>query len=147
MGVALVKISKPKIKPVSIWVTGVVDVSRSVDVPQRPLAYPTRRIANLFQSLGDRQLRTAKISRLVSLQSRVPNMLAGPERQPRGTTHGVSRIMIGEAQALLGDSIQMRRFNDLLSIATQIAVAQVIGHHENNIRPLLSHHNGGLEHR
>ena len=64
----------------------------------------------------------------------VPGVLAREKDQASRSANGVSRIVIGEAEAFLRHTIQSRRLDLLLSIASQVAVTKVVGHDVNNVR-------------
>ncbi|MCD8534336.1 MAG: hypothetical protein LR011_05915 [Verrucomicrobia bacterium] len=53
---------------------------------------------------------------------------------------------MGEPKSMLGEFVEVGR-SDFAAITPDIAVAHVIGHHENNVRPLASPMDGtGMEH-
>jgi hypothetical protein len=55
-------------------------------------------------------------------------VLAGHEHAARGRADGGAGVEVGEAQALRGHAVEVGRGDDLLAVAAEIAVAEVIGH-------------------
>jgi hypothetical protein len=45
-------------------------------------------------------------------------------------------MKIGEADAVDSEFIDVRRLNDLLAVAAEFTVAEVVGHDEDDIRPV-----------
>ena len=64
----------------------------------------------------------------------MPGMFSGEQHTARRSTHGIAGVVIREANAIAGEGIDIRRFDPLLPIATEFAVAEVIRHYEHYVR-------------
>ena len=76
---------------------------------------------------------------------------AGHQDAPRWGAHGRAGIKVGEPHAVLGQAVDVRRLDECLSVATQIALTKVIRHDVNDIglRPVRSRdfgRRGGRKH-
>ena len=76
---------------------------------------------------------------------------AGHQHAPRRGAHGRAGIKIGEPHASLGQAVNVWRLDELLSVATQVAITKVIRHDVNDIglRPVRSRdfgRRGGRKH-
>ena len=64
-------------------------------------------------------------------------MLSGHESGARGGRYGRAAVGLGEHHALLGEFVNVRSGNELLTIASQVAIAHVVTHHVDNVGALI----------
>ncbi len=70
------------------------------------------------------------------LEPRAPRVAPGEQTVPRGRADRRGRMRIGEAHALAGQPIDVRRGNLRLAVVNaRIAVAQVVGQDHQHVRP------------
>src|SRR5262245_37478236 len=69
-------------------------------------------------------------------------MFASHEHAARRRAYGGTAVKVGEADTCFGELIDVGSFDDLLAVAAEFAVAEVVGHDEDDIREL-----GGLGER
>ena len=63
----------------------------------------------------------------------MPGVQARHEAASRWSTNRASRIEIREAHSLGRELVDVRRFDSLLAVATEIAVTQIVGEDEDDI--------------
>ena len=116
-----------------------------------PLAEKRVRVTGLFQPLGDCNVfganRRHHVRRLrpVVLRKKLPRQmrshvharwrLAGEHRRPCRRTNRRRRVGAGEAHPLTGESIDVRRLDEWVTLAGQVHPAEVVRHDEQNVRP------------
>jgi hypothetical protein len=61
-------------------------------------------------------------------------VIARHQRATRRHANRTAGITLGEARALFRQFINVRRLDELLSAATDIGIAQIVGHNKNNVR-------------
>ncbi len=127
MRVPLVEIAEPVIEALPVRDAGAVGLAEA------PLADYPGGVAGLFQQLGDGYIRRPKRHAGVAADQRVARMQAGHQAAARRSADRASGVVIGEAHPLGGKLIDIRRFDCLLPVAAQVAVAQIVGQNENNI--------------
>src|SRR5215813_2631798 len=64
-------------------------------------------------------------------------LLIASGHQPRagGTTNGPAGMEIGEADAARGEAVEIRRPNVGVAVAAHVAVAEIVGENQQNVRP------------
>jgi hypothetical protein len=135
MSADLIQEPEEVIEPLFSWQTGL----RRSHVAQPPFADQRRGIAGLLQrprhgqivgpqSLGDR----IHAPRVAS-HSRAALMLAGHQHAARRGAHGRTRIKLGEPHSLARHAVQPRGTDDLLPVAAQFAIAEVIRQHPDQV--------------
>ena len=65
---------------------------------------------------------------------RVAGMFAGHKHATRGSADVVAGVVLGEFQALGGEAIEVRRADDFLAERADVAVAEIVGEDENDVR-------------
>src|SRR6185437_9855610 len=108
---------------------------------QSPLAETAQRVPLLLEQ--QRQLQRTGGNRRLSFRKPlglaiiadvgVPRMLAGHQHAARRRADIVTRVVGREAHSLTGQAIKVRRLDLLLPIATEIAVAEIVGNEEDDI--------------
>ena len=64
-------------------------------------------------------------------------VIPGHERRAGGGTDGTAGVGLGEADAFGGEAVEVRSFDPFLAVTAEIAVAEVVGHDENDVRRAL----------
>ena len=106
-------------------------------VAQTPLSEATRCVPGFLEYLGHRDvLREKRDSARVSSDGRMSLVVARHQGAAGRGTDCIPRITIGEANALLGHAVEVRREDGLAAVATQIVVAHVVHHYEDQIGQL-----------
>ena len=121
-------------------------------VAQVPFADGAGRIAFGLQGPGNRDLvrrQPAGIVRIEHMPARTAGHAAangqppGQQRRPAGRAERGARIEIGEAQPLGGHPVEVGRANARMTVAAQVAIAQVVGHDDDDVGSL-SRRRGGM---
>ena len=104
-----------------------------------PLAHAARGVARGAQQLRQRHALGVDQQRVVgpdaaALRPCPPSVTAGQQAVSRGRTDRVRRVRVGEAHALFGQPVDVGGLDLRRPIATQVAVAQIVGQDENDIR-------------
>ncbi len=138
-----------------------VGLARTAGPAKAPLADRRRPIARGLQRRPDRD--RAGLERALPLEAEVvphvaaeahlvvvadvgvAGVLARQQRTPRGRTHGTAGIVRGEAHALGGEPVDVRRADLLLPVAAHLTHAEVIGQDVDDVR--LAAAGGGLPQR
>ena len=60
-------------------------------------------------------------------------MFAGHQDATRRSTHGIAAIMLRQPHALLGQTVEIGRSNQLLAEAADFAVTQIVGQKEDDV--------------
>jgi hypothetical protein len=60
-------------------------------------------------------------------------MQAGHQGATGGSADGAARVAIGEADALGSETVEVRRLDDFLAIATEVAVTEIVGEDEEDV--------------
>lgn len=79
---------------------------------------------------GDLSRVLRKFVRPIRADVHMPRMLAGEQARPRWQAHGATRVVLREPHSVVRHAVEMRRFKVLLAIATNVAVAQIVGQAE-----------------
>ena len=108
-------------------------------LPQPPLADEGRAIPRVAKHLRDRhvlglQRRVAGGQCPVSPDGRVAGVQPGHEHGPRRRTHGAARIVLREPHAFARQAIERGRLKPRLAVRAQVAVAQVVGLDQQDVR-------------
>ena len=109
--------------------------------PQPPLAHRPRRVALALHQLRQQHLARRhrrlplRLDRPVVAHPGVPAVLARHQAAPRRRAHRRAGVELREPQPLLRHPVQARRPDLRLPVAAQLAVAQVIRHDQDNVRP------------
>ena len=105
---------------------------------QMPLPDRTGRIAAFAEHIGDGRLfGTDHHSGIAGSNSRIipwPGIMPGKARRRTGSRH---RMRIRKTDALCRKLFHIRRMNRFRSVTTQVAITDIIGYQENNVRLLL----------
>ncbi len=102
--------------------------------PQAPFAAQTRGIAGRFQHRGHGRVVRLQFIFIVPPHAAVAGVQPGHQRAARWRTHRAAGVELSEPHAAGGQAIDVRRFDLLLAIAAQIAVAEIIGQEEHDVR-------------
>ena len=123
-------------------------------VPEVPLADADSRVVFGFEGFGQRRDRQRQI--LGSVDGHAELLIGSPMARDevrdadvsgiltreyagaRRRADRASRIGVGEAYALARQGVDVGRLDLLLAVTTEMAVAQIVGHDEDNIRSLRS---------
>jgi hypothetical protein len=107
----------------------------SVFVAQMPLAENTRGVAGGLQHLRQRHRFEAQPLALVDgVRDAGAEFVAARHQRGAGGRASRADVEIGETDALPGERIQVRGFENRIPGKTQIAVTLVIGHHQRDVR-------------
>ena len=104
------------------------------DVAEAPFADERGGVAGLLEDAGHGEILGAqglgeRISRAgVAAHAGVAVVLAGHEDAPRRGADRGAGVELGEPQAFARHAIEVRRLDDVLTVATEFAVAEIIGH-------------------
>ena len=113
-----------------------------------PLADERRLVARLLHGVGNRRLAERQAEhrarRLVDaarieLVSKTLLIATGEQPGPRGTADHAGDVAVGKANAVLGEAIDVRRRHILAALEAEVAVAEVVGHDDDDVwlRPVL----------
>ncbi len=143
VGVALVEVAEEGVEAHAVRVAG------GARLAQAPLAEEGRRVARVLEEVGERALALAQgLDREgpaagVAPHAGVAGVAPGHEHGARGRADRRAGVEVGEAQALGGQPVEVRRANELLAVGADVAVAEVVGEDEDDVRP----RRGSREHR
>src|SRR5262245_41961130 len=121
--------------------TNRIRMSLRTDLAQTPFSKQRRRITGVLEHMSDRSVACAQRlkangdTRRIAAHARMPNMLPGHQHGSRGSANCRSRVELRIAPALGCHATQVGCLNQLLAVAAQIAVAEVVGQDEDQIRP------------
>src|SRR4029079_19548563 len=102
--------------------------------PESPLADDRGAIARIVQRHRAREVLFAKRNLTVAANPRVSRMEAGHQRRPRRRAHGAARVVLGEADPFARESIDPGRLDLRLPVRAQIAVAEIVGLDDEDVR-------------
>jgi hypothetical protein len=63
----------------------------------------------------------------------VSHVQAGHEHAARRRAHGAARVELREAHALGGELVEVRRLNQLLPVAAEFPIAEIVGEDEDDV--------------
>ena len=107
------------------------------DVPQAPLAEAPGGVALLPEQLGDGGLLVGQRDPAGVPPERHPaHVLAGHQDRSSRGADGAAGVGLGEADPLGRQPVQVGGGDGRSPVASQIGVAQVVGHHEDDVGPL-----------
>ena len=114
----------------------VVGIAQLVRGSQPPLPDAGRPVARLLQERSHRGVPRTENNRLgrIPPHDSPPHVSTGHEDTSRGRANGAPGVELRKAHALRCHCIQSRRLQNLLSKATEVAVAKVIGQNEHDVR-------------
>ena len=107
--------------------------------PQPPLADQARGIAGAAEHFGDGHILVSQhlgpgvLRPRIAADAGVPRVQAGHQHAAGQGADGGPRIELREPQPLGGHAVEVGRLNDLLAIAAQVPVAQVVGKDEYDV--------------
>ena len=127
VGVALVGVPEEVVEPLFPGGTG------GVVVAQAPLADTGGGIAGRLEEFGHGH---AIGFEPLALPHRggVTDVQARHQREPRRGAHGRASVMLREADALGSQAVEAGRLQALLAVAAEVAVAEVVGQDEDDVR-------------
>ena len=114
--------------------------ARGVEHPHAPLAHAGGGVAVILEDLGhgDRAGRQRELALgldlAVGAHRAVPAVLAEHERRAARGADGGAAIPLGEARAFLGHAVEVRRLDELLPVAADVALGEVIAQDEDDVR-------------
>src|SRR5258708_38958798 len=106
------------------------------DAAQPPLPIHRRFVAGAFQKLRKCEFAglQAEFRSSVAANGGVPGVAAGHERAARGRAYRGSCVSLRKANSLTCQRVDVRSPDALLAVATQVAVTQIVGEDEQNVR-------------
>ena len=108
-------------------------------VAETPLANQRGRVTGFLQQarhgcvLQAERLRERVDVACVTAHAGVPGVQAGHQHAAAGSADGRAGVELGEAHSFRGHAIEMRGLNQLLPVAAQISVTQVIREDEDDV--------------
>ena len=116
--------------------------ARCARLSQSPLADDARSVARAFENLRDGHVLLSQRYPLaapphVATDVCVPLMQPRHQAGARGGADGGGRVELCEAQPLARHAVEVRRPDELLAVAAEVAVAQVVGENQDDVRPAL----------
>lgn len=117
----------------------------AVVVAQRPFTHPAGGVARVFQHLREGEILGPQGDLAVAAEVGVPGMVAGEEDAARGQAGGGAGVVLGEAHPALGHRVEPRGADELLPVAAEVAVAEVVGEDVDEVGRALSGKRGDRE--
>ena len=127
MSLVLVEVTVKKVEPLPGRQAG-----RSF-VAKAPFADLPGRVIGALEHLCYGDVLWPKVILAVSSDVAMAGVQAGHQDAPRWGAHGRACMKVGEPHAVLGQAVDVRRLDEFLSVATQIAITKVIRHDVNDI--------------
>ena len=107
-------------------------------VAEVPLAVDRRRVPAALQHLGERRLALGDAVRRGGEEraqdADAVRVGAGEQRRARGRADGLRHVEVGEAHALRGQPVDVRRADARRAVGADVAVAEVVRVHEHDVR-------------
>ena len=119
--------------------------ARRAFVPEPPLADQARRVTGAAENLGDRQIFGPEVVLAVAANVGVAGVQARHEYRARGGADGRTRVELREAHPFPRHAVEVRRPDPSLAVAPEVAVAEVVGEDENDVRALEAGRTRGRE--
>ena len=129
VGVPLVEVAEEVVEALAGW-------ARCRFPPRRgPICRTARCVARSLQHVGHGHLvgPQAHFGLAIAADGGVAGVLAGHEAAARRRADGAAGVGLGEAHALGGQAVQVRREDVLLAVAAEVAVAEVVGQDEDDV--------------
>jgi len=102
-----------------------------------PFADQARFVTRAAQQLGQEPLGVGQLIRAAVVIPRHAKALlirAGHQPEPAGRARGAGDIAIGETHLAAREAVELRRGHVLAAVAAEVAVAQVVGEDDDEIR-------------
>ena len=127
--VFLMQITEKLVKPLP------VRHARRRRFPQAPFSEQAGGIPGLAQHLRQRDVLVAqRDAAAIAPHGRVARVVAGHQHAARRRALRTSRVRLGEPHPVARQTVQMRRPDALLAVAAEMAIPQVVGVDQDNVR-------------
>ncbi len=127
MGVSLVQVTDEVIESLALRHPGAVRFAEA------PFAYEGGQVPGILQHLGQGTVLGAERQVGIAANPGVAGMLTSHERGARGSAHGTARVELGEADAFGSQLVDVRRLELRLTIASEVAIPQIVCHNEYDV--------------
>ena len=127
MRLGLIEVAHPEIETVVGRNPGAIGPAHC------PLADTAGRVAGRFQQFGNRHILRLKDVTSVRVDRRMARMPAGPQHDARRSADGAAGVVACQLQPLGRQLIQVGCSHHLLAETSQISVAQVVRHNEDDV--------------
>jgi len=98
-----------------------------------PFSHASGDVTGSTQDFGDRQVSWSEQGRVITADPGVASVVTLQQHRAGWSAYGRSCVVLGEAHALVGHGIEMRCFKDLLSVTSQISIAEIICQYVNDV--------------
>src|SRR5262245_16952871 len=109
-------------------------MSRRARLAQAPLANKARHITERLEQTGDGDVLLAQRDKRVAADGAVAGVLAGHEGAAAGSADGAAGVKLRELHPRGGQLVDVRRLDLVLAIAAEVAIAQIVGKDEDDVR-------------
>ena len=97
-------------------------------MPQGPFPDPPGFVTGFLEKRSNGDGALGKDMHVVTRDGGMSGVLAGKKNQSGWPANGVPGIVVSEAQALFGHTVEARGLDYFLPVATQISIAQIVAH-------------------
>ncbi|OHB72155.1 MAG: hypothetical protein A2V70_20800 [Planctomycetes bacterium RBG_13_63_9] len=105
-----------------------------VGLAQTPFADDARGVAGLLEQLGHGHVLRPQRHPGVAADQRVTGVQPRHQAASRGRTDRAAGIAVRKPHTLLGHAIEVRRPDHLLAVAAEVAIAEIVGQDEDDVR-------------
>src|SRR5438552_2483613 len=128
---SLIEVTEPFVKAVFVRDAG------GAFIAQAPFAEGRRLVTGRLEDFGHGQVGRLQRHARVAANPRVSGMHAGHQTTTRRRADRAAGVALSESHPFVRKTVNVRRFDPLLSVATEVAVAEVISQNENDVRSAL----------
>src|SRR2546425_9693652 len=128
MGLGLIEVTEPFVKAVF------VRDARGAFVAQAPLAEGCRVVTGRLEDFCHGEVGGIQRHARVAANPRVSGMLTGHQTTTRRRADRAASVALSEMHPFLRKPVNVRRLDSFLPVTTEVAVTEVVGENENDVR-------------